>query len=174
MPTTVNIKNKEARLLPRTPILLQCNTLPWARQFAQEREAFVNRNFHHIDLKKSKVLHQINKKANPLYFGRISKELECSDRILPTWTYSKTDPKWDLLQDHARKLNDKAVVHWLIGDGFREWLVANMTSEDLQIHQHRISTQYDRINELRADILDLLDPFYKEPTFWSSDYNGRL
>lgn len=92
LPTTINIKNKEGRMMKRTPILLQCNTLPWARQFSQERNAFLNRTFHHIDLKQSKVLEEITKEANPLFFGKIFKELQEYDKTLPTWTHSKRDP----------------------------------------------------------------------------------
>lgn len=29
------------------------------------------------------------------------------DKTLPTWTHSKSDPIWDLMQDMARKANDK-------------------------------------------------------------------
>lgn len=103
LPTTINIKNKEGRMMKRTPILLQCNTLPWARQFSQERNAFLNRSFHHIDLKQSRVLAEITKEANPLYFGRIFKEMQEYDKTLPTWTHNKTDPIWDLLQEQAKK-----------------------------------------------------------------------
>lgn len=31
LPVQVNIKNKEPKILPRTPVLLQCNTTPWAK-----------------------------------------------------------------------------------------------------------------------------------------------
>lgn len=29
LPTTVNVKNKEPRVLERTPVLLTCNNMPW-------------------------------------------------------------------------------------------------------------------------------------------------
>lgn len=73
--TQVNIKNKEARMLRRTPILLQCNTLPWARQFAQEREAFLNRSFNHLDLQESECLMDLTLGPNPKFFAKVMKSL---------------------------------------------------------------------------------------------------
>lgn len=40
LPTSVNIKNKEARMMQTTHILLQCNTLPWASNFLKNGMRF--------------------------------------------------------------------------------------------------------------------------------------
>lgn len=174
LPTSVNIKNKEARMLARTPILLQCNTLPWARQFSQERHAFLKRSFHHIDMKASDVLAETQKEANPLFFGRIFKELNEYDKTLPTWTHGKTDPIWDLVQEHAKKLNDNALVSWVIGDDFRHFLHANMMEVNRSQYHGILSDKYDRINACRSFILDNLDPYDKDQTIWSNDQSSAL
>lgn len=72
-PILANIKNKEPRILKRTPILLQCNQTPWSKVFEQERLAFQNRIHSYTNLKPSNILTKVNKKANPVFFQNILK-----------------------------------------------------------------------------------------------------
>ena len=55
LPTVVNVKNKEQVRLPRTPVFLTCNQVPW-KAFDQESRPLHNRMFLHKDLIKSTVL----------------------------------------------------------------------------------------------------------------------
>lgn len=160
-------------MLQRTPIFLQCNTLPWVRQFIQERMAFLNRSYHHIDLKQSRVLEEIKKEANLLYFGLIMKELTEYDRQLPSWTHSKTDPIWDL-QNQAKTSNDKTLVNWVLGDSFKDFLQANMNRSNWTQFHGILTDETDRINACRSFILDTLDPFDKDQTIWSTEYSRTI
>lgn len=96
------------------------------------------------------------------------------DKTLPTWTHSKTYPIWDLMQDCARKSNEKGVVNWVVGGIFRDFLVGNMSASDWTQLNGILTDSYDRINACRSFLLDSLDPYEKKINMWISDYNGQL
>lgn len=52
LPTTVNIKNKEPRILKRTPVVLTCDEVPWL-YFSGERETLLNCMFAFENLKQA-------------------------------------------------------------------------------------------------------------------------
>lgn len=120
------------------------------------------------------TLEEITKEANPLFFGKIFKELEEYDKTLPSWTHSKTDPIWALMQEHALKLNDKTLVNWIVGDRFTNFLQANMTHINWTQYHGILTDDYERFNACRAFILDSLDPYDKDQSLWSSEYTGEL
>lgn len=134
----------------------------------------MNRSFHHIDLKQSATLEEVTKEANPIYFGKIFKDLQEFDKNLPTWTHGKTDPIWDLLQDQAMKLNDKSLVNWVVGDNFTDFLKGNMTCTNWTQYHGILSDDFNRFNACRSYILDSLDPYDKDQSIWSSKYIGNL
>lgn len=70
LPTLVNIKNKEARTIERTPVILTCNQLPW-RQFTNEAAAIKNRMFYVDHLHASNVLENVQHSADPRFIVKV-------------------------------------------------------------------------------------------------------
>lgn len=68
LPTQINIKHKEPRLLPRIPVILTCNRVPWYF-YQEETETFRNRIFKFDNLKQSPLL-QGKKSPNPIFFKK--------------------------------------------------------------------------------------------------------
>ena len=79
LPILVNIKNKEARKLEKTPVLLTCNRVPWS-SFSNESAAIKNRMVRYENLKPSDVLNTVSEPPNPRFlvevFQFIKKEIE--------------------------------------------------------------------------------------------------
>ncbi|XP_052817762.1 uncharacterized protein LOC128243832 [Mya arenaria] len=67
MKKKVNIKHRDPRFLDRTPIILSCNTKPWAT-YSQEEAGLRNRMISYEDLKESQVLKDVGD-ANPRFFA---------------------------------------------------------------------------------------------------------
>ena len=71
LPIQINIKNKEPRRLPRTPVILTCNEVPW-KHFGNEASPIMNRMFAWRNLYPSKVLQHIyGKDADPRFFAEM-------------------------------------------------------------------------------------------------------
>lgn len=95
LPTTVNIKNREPKILLRTPVLLTCNNVPW-RFFNEEQDAFKNRMYAFGNLHKSTIL-EGKKAANPKYFRRISKFIREETETQPEYPCTPDDTQmWQL------------------------------------------------------------------------------
>ncbi|KAL4218845.1 hypothetical protein ACF0H5_021433 [Mactra antiquata] len=90
LPTTINIKNKEPQILQRTPIILQCNTLPWSA-FTKESQACRNRILGYYNLTATNWL-QDYKTPNPIFFSRIFSEMKNNILGKVTWPVPETDP----------------------------------------------------------------------------------
>lgn len=153
LPTQVNIKNKEARMLNRTPILLQCNTLPWARQFAQEREAFLNRSLSHLDLQQSDCLIDLTQGPNSKFFANIFMLLDEFDRKLPKWNYEQSDPMWELLQYQAGNIIKKIIMQGKVSGDFRDWLIAQMQYDEYEHAKEYLIQDKDRLNIFKQSIM---------------------
>lgn len=81
LPTTINVKNKEPRVLERTPVLLTCNQVPW-RFFSEEQETLQNRMFAFQNLNASPLL-EGKKGANPKYFRWVFEYIHTEIANLP-------------------------------------------------------------------------------------------
>lgn len=99
LPTTVNVKNKEPRLLQRTPVILTCNKVPWT--FCnEEAPMFRNRMFSFENLHPSKVL--INKKApNPIFFQKVFHHIKTAVATSPEFPCMPSDIYWSLYQEQV-------------------------------------------------------------------------
>ena len=79
LPILVNIKNKEAGKLEKTPVLLTCNRLPWA-SFGNESAAIKNRMIMYDNLVPSDVLKPVSEPPDPRFivqvFDFINKNIE--------------------------------------------------------------------------------------------------
>lgn len=81
--TTVNIKNKEPRVLERTPVLLTCNQVPW-RFFSEEQEALENRIFGYSNLTAAPML-EGKKAPSPKYYRRVFEYIRSNITNLPEY-----------------------------------------------------------------------------------------
>lgn len=97
LPTTVNIKNKEPRLLKRTPVLLTCNDVPWTF-FSGERETLLNRMFSFENLKPAPMLKD-KRAASSRFFARVFKFIKFVLAKEPEFPGMPNDQLWDLLLD---------------------------------------------------------------------------
>ena len=105
--TMGNVKNKDPTILKRTPVILQCNQTPWSRSFSQERMAFLNRMYSHLDLCPSLVLKETDQMADPRYFQAIFHYMDENMKDKPTWNYEKTEPFWKVLTQYAKEANQE-------------------------------------------------------------------
>lgn len=81
--TTVNVKNKEPRVLERTPVLLTCNQVPW-RFFSEEQEAMENRIFGYSNLSASPLL-EGKKAPSPKFYRRVFEYIKNNITNLPEY-----------------------------------------------------------------------------------------
>lgn len=107
IPTTINVKNKEPRVLDRTPVILTCNQVPW-RFFSEEQDAFQNRMFAFQNLYASPLL-EGKKGANPKYFRRVFEYIHTEIAQLPEFLCLPDDKDmWtmyvDLVEAHIEGL----------------------------------------------------------------------
>lgn len=79
--TTVNVKNKEPRVLERTPVLLTCNQVPW-RFFSEEQEPIENRIFSFPNLSASPML-EGRKAPSPKFYRRVFEYIKTNIAVLP-------------------------------------------------------------------------------------------
>ena len=128
--TMVNVKNKEP-----TPVILQCNQTPWSRSFSQERMAFLNRMYSHLDLTPSTVLRQTDKMADPRYFQYIFQYMDEIMNDKPTWNYEQNDPYWKILVSSAKEANAKTKEDDVHDGDFRKHLL---------ITEERYGTRFER------------------------------
>lgn len=95
LPTTVNIKFKDPRILDRTPVILTCNALPW-KFFNEEAATFQNRMFAFMNLRPSALL-ESKKSANPKYFRRVFDFIKNEIQTLPEFPCAPDDQHmWEL------------------------------------------------------------------------------
>lgn len=98
LPTTVNIKIKEPRVLERTPVILTCNSLPW-KFFNEEQHAFLNRMFSYTNLHRSSLL-EGRKAPNPKYFRRVFEFIRDEVTTLPEYPcLPDDDVMWKMYTD---------------------------------------------------------------------------
>lgn len=98
-PVQVNIKNKEPKVLSRTPVLLQCNSTPWSKQFSQESQAFLNRLYGFTNLKYSMVLSFIDgKRPDPRFFQELFAYIMSMEEKNGNWNYKKDHAFWEMYQ----------------------------------------------------------------------------
>lgn len=96
-PVQINIKNKEPKILSRTPVLLQCNSTPWAKSFSQESQAFLNRLYGFTNLKYSMVLSFIDgKRPDPRFFQEIFAYMMSMEEKNGPWNYKPEHAFWEM------------------------------------------------------------------------------
>lgn len=98
LPTTVNIKNKEPRVLERTPVILTCNNVPW-KFYNEEQSAFLNRMFSYTNPHMSSLL-EGRKAPNPKYFRRVFEYIRDEVTTLPEYPCLPDDEvMWKMYTD---------------------------------------------------------------------------
>lgn len=93
--TTVNIKNKEPRILKRTPVVLTCDEVPWL-YFSGERETLLNCMFAFENLKPAQMLKD-KRAASPRFFIRVFKYIKFVLGKEPEFPGMPGDQLWNLL-----------------------------------------------------------------------------
>ena len=100
IPTMINVKNKEPKKLERTPVLLSCNTLPWAN-FLNEQKALLNRMFMYQNLQESDVLRNVEKSADVRFYMRVFDFIRNEIATTAEWPQTPSDNFWNLYQDRV-------------------------------------------------------------------------
>lgn len=139
-PVQVNIKNKEPTVLPHTPVLLQCNTTPWAKSFGQEHMTFMNRIHGFHNLKPSMVLSFIDDKTpDPRFFQEVFATMMSLDDKNGEWSYSEVHNFWDMYKTILSKKVDELVTHF---------------KKDVTFVPMGTYTQNTKINSIMSDIMN--------------------
>lgn len=110
-PVQINIKNKEPKILSRTPVLLHCNSTPWAKSFSQESAAFQNRLYGFNNLKSSMVLAFIDgKRPDPRFFQEVFSYMMSMKEKNGSWTY-KDHEYWSMYVSLLAKKVDELTCY---------------------------------------------------------------
>jgi hypothetical protein len=113
----INIKNREPQILHRTPIILQCNELPWIRNFAQENSAFNNRIIGYRNLKESRILPKYTDLSpDPRFFQIILREIQETDFDIGMEMWSDDPERKRRLQQTARSAYMEIAMDHINGD----------------------------------------------------------
>ena len=111
LPIQINIKNKEPRRLPRTPVILTCNEVPW-KNFGNEASPIMNRMFAWRNLYPSKVLQHIDgKDADPRFFAEMFSFIH--EKIA-------SRPEWCPVEDIMQKTNYYELYVDMIADHLKQ------------------------------------------------------
>ena len=111
LPIQINIKNKEPRRLPRTPVILTCNEVPW-KNFGNEAAPILNRMFAWRNLCPSRVLQHIDgKDADPRFFAEMFSFIH--EKIA-------SRPEWCPVEDVMQKVNYYELYIDMIADYLRQ------------------------------------------------------
>lgn len=100
LPTQINIKHKEPRLLQRIPVILTCNRVPWYF-YQEETMTFQNRMFKFDNLKQSPLLQGKNS-PSPKFFQKIFNMIRENVYTLEHWPSLPTEDFWPLYCEMTR------------------------------------------------------------------------
>lgn len=166
LPTLVNIKNKEARTIVRTPVILTCNNLPW-RQFSNEAGPIKYRMFHIDHLHSSTVLENVQHPADPRFLVKVFSYIRqtlCTKEEFPVDPSNDYYPLYtDMIREYVKEIIHSGSI--TLKDMINEQYLDNDVYSD---HKHTMCTNVPQGFSQHTDIHIL--QWMKSMTHSDSDY----